>query len=389
MATRGRFDIIFLVKSLNCGIGGMETHQNAFIRFFSRCNKVKNFFILEQHKTGICVYTFFNNTSSLVGVYVTVGGAIMSVRDLLSHDVLVFANDFWWIENLEIFRQLCPCAKIMIRSGGNDIELAPWNLGEYTFTERLQKCVKAVNSCDYVIANSDFSVDRLIAKGVKEEKIISVRGGVDSLYSRSLASRKDEIRADIVYRHQITLPKIGIFSCRLVPFKGIELAIEALCISSVKDVAHIIFVGDGPIKESTQSLCIRKNIQATFIGAQPNEKAVRYVAGSDFLINTSIEYDAEFKGHKYIHTETMGRSMMEAIMVNTPIIATNVGGTSQLFKENKNIGILCDCNSLAIASAMERICYYPKIYTKEFPQYGWNFVFNTYITLFEKSLQKL
>jgi glycosyltransferase involved in cell wall biosynthesis len=389
MAERNIFDIVFLVKSLNCGIGGMESHQKAFIRYFGNYKWCRRFFIFEQYASSVRVSSCIKGSIFHLKDFLTTEDSILSIKEYLSYSVLVFSNDFWWIEKISLLKKYWPWAKLMIRSGGNDIELAPWNVGKLTYSNRLQKCLNTLKDCDLIIANSNFTVNRFISKGITKDKIAIIRGGVDSSYTKYLIKNKIQLKEDIRSRHNIQAPKIGVFACRMVPFKGIELALDALSISSVKKSVHLLFVGDGPLRQSIQQKCCDKKLSVTFLGIQSNAATLRVIAGSDFLINTSLEYETEYKGHPYIHTETMGRSMMEALMVHTPIIATNVGGIPQLFHENSNIGELTECNVLAISLALEKMCATPPdLSAYKYTKYEWNYVFMMYITLFENLLNR-
>ena len=48
---------IFFVHDINPGIGGMESHQKAFIEYFFFCRNIFNF-IIEKNKGGANVYEY-------------------------------------------------------------------------------------------------------------------------------------------------------------------------------------------------------------------------------------------------------------------------------------------------------------------------------------------
>ena len=75
--------------------------------------------------------------------------------------------------------------------------------------------------------------------------------------------------------------------------------------------------------------------------------------------------------------------MIEAISVGTKILATDVGGTSELFEENSFIGILTKPQRSNLIDMFNEA--YKKLH-KEVEvkkDYGWNSVFTEYMSLFK------
>lgn len=73
---------------------------------------------------------------------------------------------------------------------------------------------------------------------------------------------------------------------------------------------------------------------------------------------------------------------MESICVGTPILATNVGGTPELFDECEHIGMMV---SPQIESLVQGFNMLPNILGKKVsfaPDYSWRHVFNSYEKLF-------
>ena len=83
----------------------------------------------------------------------------------------------------------------------------------------------------------------------------------------------------------------------------------------------------------------------------------------------------------------MGRSMIEAITLGIPIVATDVGGTRELFIENKGkeIGVLCTDNIKSIASAIEVASKMP-VKNNVGSKYDWVHIFRRYMELYGQDL---
>ncbi len=113
----------------------------------------------------------------------------------------------------------------------------------------------------------------------------------------------------------------------LLPVKRVSLIIEALAFVYVRVVwTHI---GGGQqlniLKEKVKSL--PKNVTALFLGKQPNEKVREYYIKKtiDVFINVS-------------DSEGVPVSIMEALSAGIPVIATEVGGVSELI--DAKVGLL-------------------------------------------------
>jgi glycosyltransferase involved in cell wall biosynthesis len=125
----------------------------------------------------------------------------------------------------------------------------------------------------------------------------------------------------------------GIFtmvSCSgLIPVKRIHLIIEAL--KKVKIDLVWIHFGDGFLKNDLIERChqLPSNIRVEFKGQMNNEQIIDYyqTRSVNLFINVS-------------ESEGIPVSIMEAISFSIPVIATNVGGVSEI--ANKSTGILLD-----------------------------------------------
>lgn len=123
--------------------------------------------------------------------------------------------------------------------------------------------------------------------------------------------------------------KFTIVSCsNLVPLKRVNRIIEAL--NEFDREVEWIHFGDGEMLENlkAQAEKLPPRIHTYFMGRVPNEEVQRYYSTHwiDVFVNTS-------------ETEGIPVSIMEAQSYGIPVIATNVGGTSELVFSGKN-GVL-------------------------------------------------
>ena len=119
-----------------------------------------------------------------------------------------------------------------------------------------------------------------------------------------------------------------IVSCsHCVPVKRIELIAEALCKITSLSIKWT-HIGEGPTLKLVREIKnIPSNIEISTVGKQTNEYVHNFLSEScvDAFINVSS-------------SEGLPVTLMEAIAYGIPIIATDVGGTSELF--SRDIGLL-------------------------------------------------
>ncbi len=132
-------------------------------------------------------------------------------------------------------------------------------------------------------------------------------------------------------------PYLSVFSLSYIsPVKRVEEIIKTFAL--IDDInIHWTHIGSGTEEKKVVALAEKllkdkPNIQYHFTGALENKKALEYVSHSDFdlLINVSS-------------SEGLPVTMMEAMSFSIPVIATNVGGVSEIVCDSEN-GFLIESN---------------------------------------------
>jgi len=189
---------------------------------------------------------------------------------------------------------------------------------------------------DAVEVNSQAGADAIEQDlGVPKEKIELVRSGLD-LNTYSTTSVRPEMRADLnLNQDQHLVLYIG----RLRPVKGVECGLRAFAIAnSIYPNTHMALAGDGEQRGYLQKLVADLDIRhrVTFLGIRKD--LPNLLAASDSVLMPSL-------------TEGFPRTAIEAMAAGKPVIATDVGGTSEAII-NGNTGILVppkDINAMAKA----------------------------------------
>lgn len=178
------------------------------------------------------------------------------------------------------------------------------------------------------------------------------QNGQDYLRKFTLVKDKIQIsRLGTIKREQAALKSCGKFhivSCSsIIPLKRVHLIIEAL--SCLKD-RQIIWrhFGGGVLADEIKSLAVQKlssnAVEFEFVGQVNNAQIHDFYSNNkvDLFINVS-----EFEG--------LPVSIMEALSYSIPVIATNVGGISEIVKNDFN-GLLLSANPSPeeVASAISK-----------------------------------
>jgi len=117
---------------------------------------------------------------------------------------------------------------------------------------------------------------------------------------------------------------------RLIPHKGFENIITAL--SRLNFEFEYIVIGEGELLDSLINLSKKLSINAKFTGKLPKDEVMYWVCNSDiFILNSSYE------GLPHV--------VLESMICKCPVIASNVGGTSEIIKD-EHTGLLFKHNDV-------------------------------------------
>ena len=333
-------NILLFSNVFDDSFGGMEEHRKAFVSYFSK-DADYNLILLANANNEYRIIRDNENIS-----FENINDLILHLQTFISCNDVFFFNDFRWVNDMNLLKSKFKTNKFIVRSGGNDILRAPVYTDEVSLKVRQNKLVEIINqNVDCLIVNSDYSyiVNRNI--GINPLIMKKIRGGVDFDEVYNLIKSKNSNREIFDLEHNTSGKKIITLACRLVPFKGILQFLNQIKPSFDFSNCKLLIVGNGPLLEDIKNE-LNKDFKDSYIlieGANHFD-TLKYLSISDVVINPSIYFKRFFGEEWFFHTETMGRTMIEAISLNIPIIATNVGGTSEIFYENQNnaIGLLVE-----------------------------------------------
>ena len=364
-------NILFFADRLPPLIGGMETHADNFIKYFSVNSKYKlidivtlnskgeNCIIQSQYLKPIDIYKHFDKEGT--------------------YPDIIFFNSGRWIESFDEIRANFPNSLLMYRTGGNEIikaNLAPDKVLNHK--QRQEYWAGQINrNLNFVVTNSEFTENRLTTFGISPNLFIRCVGGVDvSLIKDVISKQNNNVNKKLKF----------ICAARFVPYKNHKRIIEAFSKLNSNGYDFIlVLIGDGPLLDKTKQLAKTFEIEnkVTFTGRISNKETLIEIVNADYYIQMSLEYLVKLDDGEYIHAECMGRGLLEAISANIPIIAANSGAINEIVKGNR--GILADPLSVDdMVTQLVSIINNPLINTQSTEEYSWNNYFKKYETLWNK-----
>jgi glycosyltransferase involved in cell wall biosynthesis len=141
---------------------------------------------------------------------------------------------------------------------------------------------------------------------------------------------------------------LRIVSCSFViPIKRVHLIYEALMLIKDEKIEWT-HIGSGPLFDELRQLTNKKNenLKINLVGVKTNREVLNYYNehAVDVFINVSS-------------SEGLPVSIMEAISFNIPVIASNVGGTSEIVTEETGLLLQSNPSPEEIAAAIKKVEY--------------------------------
>src|SRR5437870_1529916 len=164
-----------------------------------------------------------------------------------------------------------------------------------------------------VIAVSDVIRTTLVSYGVKAERITTLLNGIDPLHFRRNPGQVADARREVgLEPGQLAIGAVG----RLEPVKRFDVLLEAVArLQQQASSPRLFIVGDGSLRAPLGALAAQLGVDASFLGHRVD--IVRLHHAFDVFVQSS-------------DSEGTPNAVLEAMALETPIVATDVGGTAEL-----------------------------------------------------------
>lgn len=222
----------------------------------------------------------------------------------------------------------------------SQLEEEPFQTGQKSLILRILRSyyLWAVRHADVIITPSQHLQRIVTTWGIAPEKIQVIYNAIP----------EPQLPSDdrLALRKMLNLPQdkpLIVSVARLTPRKGVQVMLQAL-----KDVpnAHFVVVGEGHQQAELEALAPAGRV--TFTGQQNHERVLMYLRAADVYVLSS-------------YTEGLAHTLLEAIAVGTPVVATAVGGNPEVITDGVE-GLLIPAGDVAaLASAVCRILDNPDL----------------------------
>lgn len=180
--------------------------------------------------------------------------------------------------------------------------------------------LRTVKYTKMIVAVSDFVKDSLIAEGVPQEKVVRIHNGVDTEVFVPLARNEKEQ----YYKYLTERPVKNVIGLvgNLIEMKGLIYFIKAIpSILQQFPETLIVVIGEGPLRHEMESKVAKENLseRVRFLG-KISLLLPRLVGAMDILVQPSL-------------IESFGLTVAEAMSCGVPVIASRVGGLSELIED--------------------------------------------------------
>lgn len=142
--------------------------------------------------------------------------------------------------------------------------------------------------------------------------------------------------------------KVFVSCSGLRPVKRLDLFADGFALAASQDKSiHWTCIGGGEEKDKIAYIINQNsmNDRVSFLGDLSNDDVYKYYEGTNVFcfVNTSL-------------SEGIPVSIMEAISFGIPVIATDVGGTSEIVNSSNGILLSKDCTKEDVCAAILKLC---------------------------------
>lgn len=184
-----------------------------------------------------------------------------------------------------------------------------------------------VSRAAHVVTPSAYLRDVVVRWGIPRDRVSVLANPVPGTVKHTVS---DTVKA----------PDTFVFAGRLNAQKALGTVLEAL---THVDGASLVVAGDGPERAELERRAreLGLNGRVRFLGTQPRERVLELFRGAEAAVLSSA-------------WENFPHTVVEALAVGTPVIATAVGGVAEIVEDGHNGLLVPAGDSEAFAAALRR-----------------------------------
>ncbi len=188
---------------------------------------------------------------------------------------------------------------------------------------------------DVVVCLVNLMKEELIREGFQEHQIRMIPNGVDlTRFRLCTTDEKEDLRRELKLPHGVP---IAIYTGRISQEKGIDVLLKAWALTPKPSEALLVILGEGPDKQLLEN---RPASQVLWLGNVPRVQS--HLRAADIFVLPS-------------RGEALSNSLLEAMACGLPCIATDVGGTPEVIRNEHNGLLVLPENPESLSQALERL----------------------------------
>ncbi|MBI4303187.1 MAG: glycosyltransferase [Chloroflexi bacterium] len=192
-------------------------------------------------------------------------------------------------------------------------------------------------SADWVIANSEAGKEYLIHRGISPRRARVIYNGLNLSRLSARKEAVDEVRRRLGVSSE---GKVVGMMARLFPQKRHAVFLQAAAIvTRWFPETKFALVGDGPLRSNLESLAQELGLSRNVVFLGEQREVGPYVSAFDIAVMTS-------------ETEGCSNSILEAMALGKPVVATDVGGNRELINNGETGVLVTPGDAEAVASAI-------------------------------------
>ena len=190
-------------------------------------------------------------------------------------------------------------------------------------------------AADVVVGIGPAATRELADAGFPEARLVTVANAVVAVPTRS----EHDVRVEFGAERSELLVTVG----RYTPEKNQRLLLDALAILGPRrPQLRALIVGLGPLEADLAAQIDTLGLSEVATLTGPRADAVDLIAAADILVSTSSR-------------EGLGLTLLEALAVGTPVVATAVGGVMDVLADGRAGLLVPPDDAAALAEAIERM----------------------------------
>jgi glycosyltransferase involved in cell wall biosynthesis len=190
-----------------------------------------------------------------------------------------------------------------------------------------------------VIAVSSEIKDTLVRAGARPERVTVILNSIDPDAFRRSAERRESVRTALGFKpDEVVIGSVG----RLERQKRFDVLVDAVApIASSRPAVRLVVVGDGSLRTELESYAAERGLNGS----------CRFLGHRSDIADLHNAFDLFVQSSEY---EGTPNAVLEAMAMETPLVATDVGGTRELAVPDLHGLIVPRPDATLLGSAIER-----------------------------------